>query len=161
MLNFSQIFWEGLILSFIFSFVVLASLYYNPRLWLNDYPKDIQKASLPKTKKEKTQFLLIGLPLIVILFIIPYLSSLHYSDNISFLSLFLHFFLIFSVISLVDLLFIDWLIFCYISPKFIEIPGTSSLNSHKSYLFHLIGFLKGIIIYGIFSFILAGIRYIV
>jgi hypothetical protein len=38
---------DGAILSAALSVVVLGSLYYNPRLWLHDYPKEIQ-AKVPR-----------------------------------------------------------------------------------------------------------------
>lgn len=52
----------GLILSALFSAVLLAMVRVNPRLMLQDYPKDIQAAVPPKTTAEKRQTLYWGLP---------------------------------------------------------------------------------------------------
>ncbi|MDF2086256.1 MULTISPECIES: hypothetical protein [Bacillus] len=38
------------------SVVMLVTLYYNPRIWLHDYPKDIQHIAKGRTKKETRQF---------------------------------------------------------------------------------------------------------
>ncbi|CAI8993781.1 hypothetical protein EMIT079MI2_90077 [Bacillus sp. IT-79MI2] len=53
--QYEQMLLVGTIMSIILSIIILGSLYYNPRLWLNDYPKDIQKSVLPKQllKKDK------------------------------------------------------------------------------------------------------------
>jgi len=67
-------------------------------------------------------------------------------------------YLIFTMVSLTDLIILDWLIFCIITPAFIIIPGTQGARGYKDYQFHFIGFLKGAVIYGAFSLILAGIR---
>ncbi|TKI86777.1 nitroreductase, partial [Bacillus mycoides] len=51
--QFEQMVIVGISMSFILSIMILGSTYYNPRLWLNDYPKDIQKVVLPKSINEK------------------------------------------------------------------------------------------------------------
>lgn len=55
--QFEQMVIVGISMSFILSIMILGSTYYNPRLWLNDYPKDIQKVVLPKSINEKTNVL--------------------------------------------------------------------------------------------------------
>lgn len=56
--QYEQMLLVGTIMSIILSIIILGSLYYNPRLWLNDYPKDIQKSVLPKQLLKKTNFIL-------------------------------------------------------------------------------------------------------
>ena len=41
--QFEQMMYVGVIMSIVLSVMILGSLYYNPRLSLTDYPKDIQK----------------------------------------------------------------------------------------------------------------------
>lgn len=53
--QFEQMVIVGISMSFILSIMILGSTYYNPRLWLNDYPKDIQKVVLPKSINEKNK----------------------------------------------------------------------------------------------------------
>lgn len=50
-----QTMYVGVIMSIVLSVMILGSLYYNPRLWLNDYPKDIQKVVFPKSINEKSK----------------------------------------------------------------------------------------------------------
>lgn len=158
MLDIQRIIIEGAILSFAFLIVLLVSLYYNPRIWLQDYPKDIQKSAKPKTKKEQKQFTIIG-TLIMLLAIIPLLTSIYFEGNqITFLTAFLHFYIVFTMVSLTDLIILDWLVFCLITPNFIVIPGTEGAKGYKDYLFHLVGFFKGAIMYGVIGLIFAGIR---
>lgn len=49
--QFEQMVIVGISMSFILSIMILGSAYYNPRLWLNDYPTDIQKVVLLKIDK--------------------------------------------------------------------------------------------------------------
>jgi hypothetical protein len=45
-----------------------------------------------------------------------------------------------------DLLILDWLMFCTITPSFVVIKGTEGNRGYKNYRFHFVGFLKGILI---------------
>lgn len=74
---------------------------------------------------------------------------------------FLHPFLVFIIVSLVDLVVLDWLMFCFITPDFLIIPGTKDMKDYKNYRFHFIAFLKGTVIYGVLCIIVAGIRMLI
>ncbi|MBD8497351.1 nitroreductase [Paenibacillus arenosi] len=158
MLDISSILFEGILLSVIFSAIVLLSLYYNPRLWLQDFPKDIQQMTLPKTKREKQQTIFLTI-LIFILFLAPFFTSL-YVDNeqIALWPVFFHFFFIFNIVSLVDLVILDWLIICFFTPSFLIIPGSHGAKGYKDYWFHFVGALKGTFICAAFALILAALR---
>lgn len=65
------------------------------------------------------------------------------------------------IVSVVDLLLLDWLIFCKITPDFIVIPGTEGMETYKDFNFHIKGFFKGIVICGFFSILLALIRILI
>lgn len=160
MLNFAQIFIEGMLLSVFFCFVILGMLVYNPRLLLNDYPQSIRLSVPPKTPKETKLSKAIGTPFAALLVIAPFISTLYY-DEISFIHTFLHPFLVFTIVSLVDLIVLDWLIFCLITPDFVVIPGTQGMKDYKNYRFHLIAFLKGTVVYGVLCIIVAGIRMLI
>ncbi|WP_369899579.1 nitroreductase [Bacillus manliponensis] len=152
---------EGAFLSALFSVLILAILYYNPRLLLNDYPKEIQDAVPPKTVKEKYQSNISSLFVILILLFIPFLFTLRYDNETSFWAISLYFFIVFMIVNLVDLFLLDWIIFCKITPKFIVIPGTEGMGIYKDFIFHLKASLKGSIICAIFSLLLAGLRVLV
>lgn len=73
--QFEQMMYVGVIMSIVLSVMILGSLYYNPRLSLTDYPKDIQKVVFPKSIHEKSKpFTLI---LYIMLFFSVVLSFLH------------------------------------------------------------------------------------
>ena len=48
----------------------------NPRMWLQDYPQDIQDRVPPKTEREKRQALIVGIPFLVVLAAVPFISTL-------------------------------------------------------------------------------------
>ncbi len=63
--------------------------------------------------------------------------------------------------NLVDLLLIDWLLICTITPKFAVIPGTEGMAGYKDYVFHLRGFLIGILISVVTGLLIAGIVFFI
>lgn len=160
MLSFSRIFIEGMALSVFFCAVILGMLAHNPRLLLNDYPKSIRLSVPPRSSKETKLTKAIAIPFIAVLAAGPFISTLGY-DEITFIQAFLHLFLVFTIISLVDLVVLDWLIFCFITPDFLVIPGTKGMKDYKNYGFHFIAFLKGNVIYGVLSIVLAAIRVLI
>ena len=131
----------------------------GPRIMLQDYPKSIQNAVPPKTKEEKRQTYVYALPVLLIMIGYPlatgaYLTVLHHW----------HFWQTFSFVwglsmlfNLYDLLIIDWIVFCTITPGFLVIPGTEGNKGYKDYWFHFVGFLKGILITGVISLASSGI----
>lgn len=152
---------DGLILSLLATVVIGVSIWINPRLWLQDYPKDIQALVPPKTTKEKQQTNWIAIPFFLILFGIPFISTFTLKQlnngNISFLLLFVNAFGVFWIGNLFDLLIVDWLIVCTVTPKFIFIPGTEGAAGYKNYAFHFRGFLIGTVISVVVGIIIAGI----
>lgn len=147
MLNISKILIDGAIVSAIASLYLLAVLYLNPRLFLQDYPKDIQSSAPQKTKNEKRLSIVLGTPFLLFLFLGPFISTLHLEflsgSEISFLVAFSHAFGVVFVFNLVDWLILDWLIFCTITPGFMVIPGTEGMAGYKDYSFHFRAFLVG------------------
>lgn len=117
----------------------------NPRYMMQDYPKEILKSVEEKTAKEKRESLLFGFPFISILLLYPVLLGFYGKfvvDN-GFLVNWLTIFLLVFSFNVVDLLILDWLLFCFITPGFIIIPGTEGNPGYKNYWFHFHGFLKG------------------
>jgi len=138
---------DGAILSVIASLLIIVSLCFNPRMWLQDYPKDIQDRVPPKTKEEKRQALVVGIPFLIVLVAVPLSSTLVLNvqggGDTSFVQLFLNAFGVAFVFNLVDLLLLDWLMFCTITPKFLVIPGTEGMGAYKDYCYHFKGALVG------------------
>ena len=147
MININKILLDGALLSILASISILGILRFNPRLFLQDYPDEIQATVPPKTDGEKRQSLITGIPFLLILLAVPFISTLilkHESgDTIPFITLFINAFGVAFLFNLVDLLLLDWLLFCYITPMFLVIPGTEGMGEYKDYGFHFRAFLIG------------------
>jgi len=60
----------------------------------------------------------------------------------------------------VDLLVMDWLIICKITPKWVVIQGTEGCKGYHDYLYHFKGFLIGCIYTLVMSLVISGIDYL-
>ncbi|KMP29559.1 hypothetical protein [Bacillus wiedmannii] len=156
---FEQMMYVGVIMSIVLSVMILGSLYYNPRLSLTEYPKDIQKVVFPKSIYEKKQTIYFNIAYNAILFGTPVVSTymLHKYEKLLYIDAYLHTFGILMIFNLVDLFIIDWLIFCWITPRFVVIPSTEGMKGYKDYKFHLRGAIVGTQFLAIVSLFLAGI----
>ncbi|MBN2051733.1 MAG: hypothetical protein JW760_14880 [Spirochaetales bacterium] len=117
----------------------------NPRYMMQDYPAEITEGLEGKTVKEKKESFLFGLPFISILFLYPLIFSLYGKLGLhyTFFKNWMAVLVIALSFNVVDLLILDWLIFCSITPGWMVIPGTEGNPGYKNYLYHFIGFLKG------------------
>ena len=152
---------NGAILSVIASCILLLSLYVNPRLYLQDYPRDVQAKAPPKTASEKRLALVLGVPFLLVLLCVPLLSTLrlkqHFGASASFPALALHASGVLWVFNVVDWLVLDWLMFCTWTPSFMVIPGTEGLPGYKDYGHHFRGFLVGAVLSLLAGLAIAGI----
>lgn len=150
MLNITKLLIDGGIFSAIASLYISAILYINPRLFLQDYPEDIQRAVPQKTREERRLSILLGTPFLLLLFAGPFISTLtlnHQSGGeLSFFAASLHAFGIVFIFNLVDWLILDWLIFCTITPNFLVIPDTEGMAGYKDYSFHFRAFRIGTVL---------------
>lgn len=145
-MNLTQALCDGLIISVMLYGWVLIILKINPRFELKSYPKSITDAVPKQTPDEKKRFLLLAIPmLVVIITYVGYTMITTYQDSYyTFGILFLHLLVIFVIANLVDLLIMDWLLFCTIKPAFMRMPGTDKHHiGYRDYHYHFIGFLKG------------------
>jgi hypothetical protein len=60
-----------------------------------------------------------------------------------------------------DLVVIDWLVICWLTPRFMLFPGTEGHPAYKDYGFHFRGFLKGLVFVAVGSLLFAGIAELV
>ena len=159
MIDVNHVVLYGAILSVIASSIILISLYVNPRMWLQDFPKDIQQAVTPKTKEEKRQSLFWGIPFLIVLIAIPFLSAWQMRNDVSgassFLSFFLNAFAVGMLFNLVDLLILDYAIVCLWRPRFVQIPGTEGMSAYGDYIHHLRGFMIGTLVSAFTSLLIA------
>jgi hypothetical protein len=140
----------GLVLSIALSAPIVGTLYANPRLLLRSYPPGIKRAAGPQTGAEKKKTRIVGFFFLLLLIGVPAVSTwlLERSrgGEIDYAEAFLNIFGILAVFNAVDLLLIDWLLFCAVTPRFLVIRGTEGMAEYKDYLFHLKGFAVGIML---------------
>ena len=152
---------DGLILSLLATLFILVSIRINPRLWLGDYPKPIQTQVPPKDEQEKRLSRWIGIPFMLLLLGVPLVSAWRLQalgeGLLPFASLVLIAAGVAFVFNLVDLLLIDWLVFCTLTPDFIILPGTKGHPAYKDYAFHFRGFLTGTLFSAVLGLLLGGI----
>jgi hypothetical protein len=161
MFNLGKTIFDGVLLSIIASFLLIVSLYINPRTFLQDYPQDIQAKVPPKTLSEKRMSLLVGIPFLLVLILVPFFSTLTLKQQIGesspIIALFINAFGVAFIFNIVDWLLLDWIMFCTITPKFVVIPGTEGMASYKDYGFHFRGFIIGTLLSAAGALVIAGI----
>ena len=145
---------------FFTAFVVITMLW-KPRIWLHDFPADIQALAAPKTAEEKRLTVLIGGLLIVLFFGLPVLLSLDLKSTLgadfSFINAWLYVYALFLGINLWDLLALDWVGLTLVDPQKPPFAGTEGAAGWRNYAFHFYGFLKGCVFGLVFATVLAGI----
>lgn len=158
MINITGILRDGMILIGLVLVVMILAQRINPRLFIQDYPEDIQAAVPPKTPAEERQTLWLGIPMLLIMILVPFLSTLSLKQaGAAFGALFANAFGVVFFFNLFDLLVLDWLVFCWITPQYIVIPGTEGMAGYKDYGFHFRGFLKGMLLSVILGLVIAGV----
>jgi len=166
MLNIARILRDGTLLAIIGSVYILAIMHYDPRLFLNpgDFPKDILDAVPPKTEEEKRQAMILGIPFFVGLLGGPLLSALalqrEAAGGVPLMNLSLHTFGVLMIPNLVDLVILDWLLFCTITPRFMVVPGTEGFTGYKDYRFHLRGHARGTALMAVLSVVVATVVFL-
>lgn len=150
---------EGSIYAVVLSLIVTISQFYNPRLWLNCYPKAIQDVVPERTKAEMRAKMLVGIPFILIMFGYPVVSTFILKStmgaNYNFFYGLLNMVVISTFFNLFDLFILDWLVFSSIKPKYLRLKGTEGMKEYSDYLFHAKAALKGFIITLVFSIIVS------
>jgi hypothetical protein len=161
MIDLTKTLLDGMLLSILASIVLIGSGLYNPRLFLQDYPEEIQAKVPPKTAREKRLSLVIGIPFMILLLIVPFISTLtlknQQTEYAGLLALFLNAFGVIFIFNLFDLLILDWLVFCTLTPRFFVIPGTEGMAAYKDYGYHFRASLIGTLLSLIGGLLIAGI----
>ena len=131
----------------------------NPRYMMQDYPHEITADIQPQTPEEKKEGMLFGLPFFIFLAGFPLVYAIvnKFNFEAGFLVNWLGVFTLMFSFNLVDLVILDWMLFCWITPDFMVLPGTEGNPGYKNYRFHFIGFLKGTLIVGMAALVLSGL----
>lgn len=153
---------DGLVLSLIASALILASLRANPRYWLQDFPASIQQAVPRKTPDEQRAARVWGIPFMLTLVLGMIISGVllkRAQPSASFLMVYADTLGVALFFNLWDLLVLDWLIICTITPAFVVIPGTEGMPGYKDYRHHVVAFLTGALSSIVIAAIIAGLVY--
>jgi hypothetical protein len=149
------------ILIVIFSAFVIGTVRWKPRIWLHDFPSDIQAMAAPKTAEEKRLTALVGTPLVIVFIGLPILLAWDLKSilgvNFSFLSAWLYTYSLFFGVNLWDLVILDWIGFTLVDPQHPPFSGTEGAAGWRNYAFHFHGFLKGCIMGIVFAALQAGV----
>lgn len=148
-LSFTRILFDGLILSAGMSVIVIGSLYYNPRLWLQDYPPDVRTRVAPQTPAEKRQQAVVALAFFafaigVLVYSLAQLRAA-YGGAVPFAAAYLHTFGVMSVFNLFDAVVLDAVLLAGLKPRFAILPGTEGMDHlWGTWQWHVVNFVKGI-----------------
>lgn len=156
MLNSQLLLTDGIILTIIFSVFVIGSLLWKPRLWMHDFPADIQAMMPPKTDSEKHQTILLAIPFFILLFGGLGFTAIRYGTGNGLLAMALHIYLVWELVNLFDLVVLDWGGMMLIDPQNPPLAGTAGAKGYRDFTFHLIGFIKGSVMGIVFALIIAG-----
>lgn len=140
MLDIAKVLIDGGVITAAFLAIALMIAYFKPRLFLNkeDIPADILAAVPPKTESEKQLAVWTSIPLFVILIGGTLYSTFTFyqQSGAGFIPLFLHALIILVMISVSDLVLLDWLLLNTWTPKWVVFPGTQGFAGYKDYGFH-------------------------
>ncbi len=151
---------HGLLFALLFTdYLFLIMISFNPRVWgLQDYSKAIKQKVAPKTERERRLALVLSIPFFIIILGGPILSALmletQLGGEISFVSAFIHLFVLVTLGTLGDLVILDWLIVSKITPQFVIVPGTEA-EDYKDFSHHYRGHVGGAIVTLIYCVIIA------
>lgn len=168
MINPEFIVWNSVVYSTIFLLFFFIVLKIKPRLLLHSYPPEIKEKVSPKTAGEIKKTKILAIPFMVLFVLLPIFMVIHYklqnNAPINYWGYLLYFMSLLHLMNMVDLVILDGLVFGWITPKFILIPGTGPGDGYKNFRFYFIGFLKGLLICSLAAAVLSlftyGIGYI-
>ena len=141
---------NGTLISILLSIIILTSLMYNARLWLQDYPKPMRDKVPPLSAAEKRQRAILAVIVMGVLFGGTLLATLQLraaqAGSLTFGVAYLYSFLLLLVFNLFDALVLDLLIIAWLQPKFVVLPGTEGMEYlFRDYRKHVGDFLKGMV----------------
>jgi hypothetical protein len=141
---------DGAVLSAALSAVILGSLLYNPRIWINDAPPRVRALAPPLTAQERRARTIAGVLLLLTFAAVTYWSATRLlarsGATLSLGAACLHFMGVFFQFNVFDLLVIDWFVLLVLRPKIVRlsVPGLSYEETVGSYAYHFRGFVLGL-----------------
>ena len=154
---------EGLIWSLMWMIFVYVIVRHFPWEMVHDYPKDIQeKHTIPEpsaSQKHHAKLFQVIASLVIIGTVFIFGLLQFRSTRTGFPIIFLFTLIVVFTWNVVDLLLMDWIIVCTVTPKWIVLPGTEGCTGYKDYGFHFKGFLIGCVYSSLMALIVSGILY--
>ena len=154
---------EGLVWSALWAVFVLLLIVFFPWLIEHDYPPDVRACAHipPPAPAQKHRGIAVTVVCCIILIgTLAAAGLVHYgAAPVSFGVLFLHLWIICFMWNVVDLLILDWLVVCTVTPKWMVLPGTQHCKGYRDYRFHFTGFLHGCVYMTLFGLLFAGVDY--
>lgn len=129
---------------------IIGSLLYNNRLWMQDYPKEIQALQAPLTPREKRErIVMAGLVFVVMvggLLISNAGLKAANGGSLSFLSAYGNTLALFNLFNLFDAVVIDWGLGVVVKARFMLLPGSETrMHLYSDPHMHITNYLKGVI----------------
>lgn len=155
-----QVLTDGLLLSAVVGVIIMISLFVNPRIWRHDYPEAIRVKIPPLNALEKRQravfaVLFMGGTVGLTLFFGLQLRE-QQGGALSFLTIFVHLYLVFNIFNLFDAVVLDYLFLGLLRPKFALVPEIAGMEHVlMDTRLHITNYFKGIIFGTVFSLPLA------
>lgn len=154
---------DGALYSAVLGVLIVASLAYNARLWMQDFPQAIRDAIPPLSGTERRQRAIFGLVFMVVTFGLPlWLSGrleAQYGGTVPFTHMYLYMLGVLLLFNLFDAVVLDVLLIAILQPGFVRLPGAEAVANAalRDPRWHLTAFLKGVVICTVGAALLAGI----
>ncbi|MFE2869451.1 hypothetical protein [Embleya sp. NPDC059259] len=139
----------GLALGVLFTAAVFAGAAMSRDFLLNDYPPTIRaRYGRPKSRRGRRVAVLVGifiwaccaLPLLIAA-MVGLDGAL--DDGLRFLPAATCAALVFTTLTVWDLVVLDWIVFAGLRPRLLTLPGTEGMSEYRDLRFHLVAALKG------------------
>ena len=148
-LSIGSILLHGIVFSIGIGIIILGGMYLNPRVMLQDYPKEIQAKLPPLSKVEKRQQAILGGCFYVYMLVVLLYSNSQLvarAGRAEFLPIFINTYLIFAIFNLFDLFVLDYLVVMVFRPKALFIPEAQGMEQYNTFQHHFHGFLIGLVV---------------
>ncbi|MEM7764055.1 MAG: hypothetical protein AAF290_08220 [Pseudomonadota bacterium] len=147
-MNWAGILRYGLVLSILFTIVILGSFILEPMVWVPDFPEEVQQqvGELPHDVLLKSLLVMFAVLGLTISFSIALIR--HIVRQVPMHAVYINFvvntFLMLTFMNLFDLFIVDWLIFGVFQPDFMIIKGAEEYIAETvTFGFHAFAFMKG------------------
>jgi len=139
----------GLAYATTMSVTFAALLFWDPEIWLGDYPPDVRERFGEPSSRAQRRKRLVRIPVLALLLAFPCLALLTWAElspaPLGFVEAFTVPFVVVQVFNLVDLVILDWLLFVRIRPRRLVLPGTADCAGYDDDAFHAVASLKGLV----------------